>query len=410
MSRFTDSSKRLGLLITALALLVSMSAQSVSAIDPNQRSLINSGISYYNIGNQNLRCSSSYEFTATDGTLEDYVETYGQIAFDIGESYGLPYEAILAQSAHESGWGNSGLTENANNFFGIKATSGWNGSTYTARTWEEVNGQRVEQDALWRAYPTPYDSFDNYAQLITGSSTYESALAYPGDPYGYIQAVWESGYATDSQYVDKVSVTIEAIEDYIAENDLFPPSSEVTPSPTTPTSNPAAASSYCDGGGSVVAQSVIAIAEEELAKNPQEYDSDVMKYTLGRAEPWCADFVSWVFNEAGSPFSGGWAEDWQIPAVLNMQAWFQEGTNGSEYFAVGEKPPQPGDVAIYRSDQVGGQTPDRNSTSHTNIVISVDIEAGTMVTIGGNESDTVKKSTRRIELGASSLVGFGRMN
>lgn len=383
-----------------------LTPQYVRAISEEQRRLFRSGIYYYDIDRQNLRCSSGFEFTATDGTLEDYVEAYGQIAFDIGELYGLPYEALIAQSAHESGWGTSGLTENANNFFGIKATSGWGGSTYTARTWEEVNGRRVEQDAVWRAYPTPYDSFDDYARLITGSGLYDSALAYPSEPYAYIQSVWESGYATDSQYVEKVSVTIEAIEEYIAENELFPPSSEVTPSPTTPTSSPATASGYCDRGESTITQAVIAIAEEELAKNPQEYDANVMNYTLGREEPWCADFVSWVFKEAGAPFSGGWAEDWQLPAVLNMQAWFQEGTNGSEYFTVGEQSPQPGDVAFY----LGSQTPDRNSTSHTNIVISVDLDAGTMVTIGGNESDTVKKSTRRIALGASSLVGFGRMN
>lgn len=151
-----------------------------------------------------------------------------------------------------------------------------------------------------------------------------------------------------------------------------------------------------------VGKKVVAVAERELQLKPVEYDSNVLKYSSGNREPWCADFVSWVYKEAGVPFSGGASGGWRIAAVLNLQKFFQN-TPGYEYFEVGQKPPQPGDVAFY----IGSQTPDGGSTRHVNIV--TEVNDNVMMTIGGNESDTVKKSTRKIEKGSMSLVGFGRM-
>lgn len=149
---------------------------------------------------------------------------------------------------------------------------------------------------------------------------------------------------------------------------------------------------------------IVDVAKAELAKGVMEWDANVLKYTDGQQWRWCASFVSWVFKEAGEPFSGGISGGWMRPGVSDMQAMFQN-TGGLEYFAVGTKAPQLGDVAFY----IGAQTPDSGSTSHVNIVIEVNEQEGTMVTIGGNESNRVKQSTRPIELGALSLVGFGRV-
>lgn len=146
---------------------------------------------------------------------------------------------------------------------------------------------------------------------------------------------------------------------------------------------------------------IVGIAEQELSKSPVEYDSNVLVYTTGRQEAWCADFVSWVYNEAGKPITGNSeGAEWQIPSVVNMQSVFKE---NHTYFKVGEQEPQPGDVAFY----IGAQTPDGGSSSHVNIV--VEVNGGTMTTIGGNEGDAIKKGERKIQLGASGLVGFGRI-
>lgn len=121
-------------------------------------------------------------------------------------------------------------------------------------------------------------------------------------------------------------------------------------------------------------------------------------------EAWCADFVSWVFREAGVPFKPTpmtrmyfWRHDWQIPAVIGMQRWFRLGSHGSEFFTPDQKDPRPGDVAIY--------------TGHVNIVVAVDPSRDMLVTIGGNESDTVQQTSGTFSAGTSSgLVGYGRIN
>ncbi len=155
-------------------------------------------------------------------------------------------------------------------------------------------------------------------------------------------------------------------------------------------------------GNSTSTSSVVEIANQELNKGPVEYDDNVLKYSNGKREAWCADFVSWVHKEAGEPFTGGDSGGWRIASVLSLQSFYKN-TTGYEYFAVGEKTPQPGDVAFY----IGSQTPDGGSTGHTNIVVSV--SGDSMTTIGGNEGNKVKKSNRKILFGSQSLVGFGRI-
>jgi N-acetylmuramoyl-L-alanine amidase len=171
--------------------------------------------------------------------------------------------------------------------------------------------------------------------------------------------------------------------------------------PLTPVDGSAAASSEeTTCSSSVSGGSIVQVAEAEFAKNVHEYDSNVLKYTTGRQEAWCADFVSWVYKEAGTPFTDGGAGGWQHPSVLELQGWFKK---KHIYFDVGSQQPQPGDVAFY----IGSQTPDGGSTQHVNLVISVNGDK--MVTIGGNESNSVKRSTRSIKVGSNSLVGFGRL-
>ncbi len=149
-----------------------------------------------------------------------------------------------------------------------------------------------------------------------------------------------------------------------------------------------------DGG------TVVEVAKQQYEKNKgiAEYGGDIKKYTQGAEEAWCADFVSWVYKAAGKSFTGG-TGGWRYPSVVTLKAYFNE---KHEFFKPGEKDPQPGDVAFY----IGAETPDGGSAEHVNIVIEVN--GGTMTTIGGNESDQLMKSQREIKLGSQSLAGFGR--
>lgn len=50
----------------------------------------------------------------------------------------------------------------------------------------------------------------------------------------------------------------------------------------------------------------------------REWNSRVLSYTEGRREPWCADFVSYVYRKAGYQFNAGSVSGrstWRIPLV-----------------------------------------------------------------------------------------------
>ena len=54
-------------------------------------------------------------------TKEDFVKTYYSLAEKAGKKYNLNPTVILAQGAHESGWGGSYAARVRKNFFGITA-------------------------------------------------------------------------------------------------------------------------------------------------------------------------------------------------------------------------------------------------------------------------------------------------
>ena len=199
--------------------------------------------------------SNSIGSAAQTDSLESFVDAYGQMAFDVGKKYGIPYEAILAQGILESGYGESGLTQKANNFFGIKAGDTWTGETINMETGEVYDGESVTVDATFRKYPTPEAGWEGYGDFILTNSRYEPALAFPGDYIAYITAIWEAGYATDPEYVEKVGSLANSIATYIASTGKWPPSSEVakTNIPTvtnggSATTTPTSTSSNCSGG------------------------------------------------------------------------------------------------------------------------------------------------------------------
>lgn len=182
-------------------------------------------------------------------TMEAFVDKYGQMAFDTGKKYGIPYEAILAQGIIESGYGSSKLTQQANNFFGIKAGTGWTGQVVTFQTAEQrPDGSVYYVDAAFRKYPTPQEGWDGYGNFITSNSRYKPALAHPGDPIAYITAIKAAGYATDVAYVSKVGGIALSIAAYIKKTGKWPPSSEVAKT-NTPTGDTGAGTVSAEATG-----------------------------------------------------------------------------------------------------------------------------------------------------------------
>lgn len=155
---------------------------------------------------------------ATETEITEFINTLGNLAvaeanrrISRGEKFVVP-SVCIAQSAHETGWGSSGLMVKANAYFGIKAGGSWTGKVYTADTWEVADGEAYNTSANFRAYDSLADSVADYYDLIANNSRYSRALStYPTgvkSAYDTLYEIWAGGYATDEAYVQNVNAII----------------------------------------------------------------------------------------------------------------------------------------------------------------------------------------------------------
>ncbi len=145
-------------------------------------------------------------------TQSEFVRVHTQAAQAAEAQTGIPATFMVAQAAHESGWGQH-LIRNADgssafNLFGIKAGSGWKGATTSITTTEVVDGQARKVVAKFRAYASAEESFKDYAQLMKDNPRYASVVAAGNNAGGFAQGLQRAGYATDPAYADKLTRVI----------------------------------------------------------------------------------------------------------------------------------------------------------------------------------------------------------
>lgn len=123
----------------------------------------------------------------------------------IGKRYGLPWQALVAQTGWETGWGKSSLSSKYYNFAGMKAKLDKNGKpiepAVKLRTHEYRNGVKVYEDAWFKKFRSLDEGLKNYALFFHNNSRYATALKYPNDPYKFITEIRKAGYATSPTYV-----------------------------------------------------------------------------------------------------------------------------------------------------------------------------------------------------------------
>lgn len=137
-------------------------------------------------------------------TRKQFIDKFAPIAVLASKNTGLFPSVFMAQAILESGNGNSSLSKEANNYFGIKADSKWlnsGGAFVTKPTYEYVNGEKVKIDAKFRAYETPLDSFyDRVNFLLTNSRYKNNGVFIAATPEAQAAALQRAGYATDPNY------------------------------------------------------------------------------------------------------------------------------------------------------------------------------------------------------------------
>jgi flagellar protein FlgJ len=120
-------------------------------------------------------------------------------------SASAPVSVTVAQAILESNWGESLLSREANNYFGIKATGqvGNDGAVWMP-TLEYVAGGSFSVLAPFRAYRSLGDSVADHAQLFEKVNVYRAADQAVGDPDEFARRIAQAGYSTDPSYAQKV--------------------------------------------------------------------------------------------------------------------------------------------------------------------------------------------------------------
>lgn len=123
---------------------------------------------------------------------EDYIEKHKGLAVEQMLRHRIPASITLAQALLETGGGRSRLAREANNHFGIKCHSSWNGPYI-----------RVDDDApreKFRVYRTVAESYEDHSQFLK-QPRYASLFKLSKNDYkGWAHGLKKCGYATNPRY------------------------------------------------------------------------------------------------------------------------------------------------------------------------------------------------------------------
>lgn len=136
-------------------------------------------------------------------TSVQYIERYKAIAIQQMNLYGIPASITLAQGLFESGSGNGTLARVANNHFGIKAGSTWNGKIYYKDD-DNANDR-------FRVYDSPEESFRDHSEFLKKKNYAALFELNKNDYKGWAYGLKKAGYATNPNYP---SLLINIIEKY----------------------------------------------------------------------------------------------------------------------------------------------------------------------------------------------------
>ena len=166
-----------------------------------------------------------------------YIDRYRAIAIREMERTGIPASIKLAQGILESDAGRSTLSSQYNNHFGIKCHSDWQGERYYKEDDDKdpVTGQLIK--SCFRAYSNGDESFIAHSEFLRDPrkvNRYGSLFQLnPKDYVSWANGLESSGYATSSDYSEKLVRLIEDLQlhqyDLMSSSDVASNTNNTTP-------------------------------------------------------------------------------------------------------------------------------------------------------------------------------------
>jgi flagellar protein FlgJ len=160
--------------------------------------------------------ASATDTVALSARQIEFIRSHQTAARASEATSGIPASFMVAQAAHESGWGQREIRNadgtSSHNLFGIKAGPGWSGPVAEITTTEYVGGEAQKVTAKFRAYASYDESFRDYARLMKESPRYAGVVAQAAQApasaasaQGFAQGLQRAGYATDPAYASKLA-------------------------------------------------------------------------------------------------------------------------------------------------------------------------------------------------------------
>ena len=134
-----------------------------------------------------------------------YIDQYKDIAISEMKRTGIPASITLAQGIIESKSGESNLTLNFKNHFGIKCKTDWKGET----TYQDDDAKQE----CFRVYPNSNDSYIDHSNFLKTRPNYAPLFELdPVDDSAWAYGLKKAGYATDTDYPKKLLKVINDFE------------------------------------------------------------------------------------------------------------------------------------------------------------------------------------------------------
>jgi flagellar protein FlgJ len=142
----------------------------------------------------------------TAAAFVDVITPYAKAA---ANELGIDVNAIVAQAALETGWGNHIIKgsdgKSSLNLFGIKSNANWTGDRATVKTLEYKDGIAAKETADFRSYKSMDEAFQDYISFLKNNPRYKHALENTNSAKDWGFQLQQAGYATDPNYGKKIA-------------------------------------------------------------------------------------------------------------------------------------------------------------------------------------------------------------
>ena len=136
-----------------------------------------------------------------------YVERYAKVAIAEMEKYDIPASITLAQGLLESDAGNSRLSKESSNHFGIKCKAKCLDCTCRNYRDDDIYD-------MFRVFPSVWESYREHSKLLSNSRYGHLKKHGTKDYKSWAFGLKKAGYATDKRYAEKLIQIIEELDLY----------------------------------------------------------------------------------------------------------------------------------------------------------------------------------------------------